>query len=963
MSAAQFDSLIAYLRKISGAPRDVEVTDGELLQRFAQLRDEAAFTALVKRHGPMVFGVCRQLLRDAHDAEDAFQAVFLVLARKAGAVGQPELLGNWLYGVAFRVSSDVRAGRQRRQTRERQGLDMDTTLGKSVVAGVGEGDDVAVIHEEIQKLPEKHRLALVLCILEGQTLAEAARRLKVAPGTVGSRLARARELLRGRLARRGLIFSAGGFATVLGQRTASAAVPAALIQSTVKAAVLVAAGKAAAGVVSAKAAALTQGVIKAMFVAKVKVVTAVLLTVGVVGTGTGTWAYQRYGPRPSATGDNLVALHAPPAGDQDKLHGRPDAKPRPREPEKTTIISGIVRDAEGKPLNGAEVFWLGIPLNKLGDDYVPRGQPQDYSSRHLARAVTGPDGSYSLQSSVPLEEYWTNVRVKAHGMGLAWKTYQAKQAPMEFALKPEIKIEGRLLTLNGLPAKGTRIECTELNPAGPDVVFADEQGRFSLGGMPTDSWAILKLKHSEFASEELTISTRDEKVPGELSPRFTHVMEPTMTLQGMVALQGSGKPLAGVRLELIRSVPVTFTVRVDGKAKRVKTYVADPPLYARTDEKGNYRLEGVAGPRQGFYSFRAFPSGDSGALSFSEIVRELPKAAKVIERNFTAPKGRVLRGRVVDLATGKPVAGAGVRFLLNTSLSSSFLTDEQGIFTLSAGLGKGWLVAEGPSPEYIRVDALGDGTKELREWFDMERFPHALTKVPAADEKEVEPLVLGVRKGVALELCAVRPDGNQATNVGYFCPGTHAHTQERGRFEKGVCRLIGCAPDRTYPAYFLEGETHLGAMVGLKSDGTSTKPLHIRLQPTGSVKGRIVHADGTPAGDREVKPFVWFGQDNDRPKGVVNVDPRTAHWPVFSAMSLEATRSVDSIKLPGDRGIGFSTPATSSPQGTFQCDNLIPGAVLYLTVKTQSGQALTLPVEPLKPGEVRDLGDIRLEKP
>src|SRR5581483_2852609 len=179
-----------------------KMTDRQLLERFAARRDEEAFAQLVRRHGPLVLGVCRQILRHEQDAEDAFQATFLVLARKAGSIRSAEALPNWLYGVANRLATRMKATARKRQTREVALVDSPTPepgLG-------GELDDLGpVLHEEIGRLPDKYRIPFVLCYLDGMTNEEAARQLGCPPGTVFSRLARAREGLRARLRRRGLM--------------------------------------------------------------------------------------------------------------------------------------------------------------------------------------------------------------------------------------------------------------------------------------------------------------------------------------------------------------------------------------------------------------------------------------------------------------------------------------------------------------------------------------------------------------------------------------------------------------------------------------------------------------------------------------------------------------------------------------------------------------------------------------
>jgi RNA polymerase sigma factor (sigma-70 family) len=178
-----------------------DLTDTQLLKRFARQKDEAAFAALVRRHGPMVLAVCRRVLHDAHDAEDAFQATFLVLVRKARFIARPELLANWLYGVAYRVAVKARANANRRSAHERRAGAM-TSVG-SAPERIG-SELRAVLDAELSHLPEKYRAPLVLCYLEGKTNEQAARLLGWPTGSISGRLARARELLRERLVSRGL---------------------------------------------------------------------------------------------------------------------------------------------------------------------------------------------------------------------------------------------------------------------------------------------------------------------------------------------------------------------------------------------------------------------------------------------------------------------------------------------------------------------------------------------------------------------------------------------------------------------------------------------------------------------------------------------------------------------------------------------------------------------------------------
>ena len=190
-----------------------------LMERFVADADADAFARLVQRHGPTVLGVCRQILRQEHDAEDAFQATFLVLSRKASSIRAAEALPNWLYGVARRLAIRSKSAAARRQARE-------VALVEPPPAPRAPdrlAEDLApVLHEEIGRLPDKYRIPFVLCYLDGKTNEEAAQQLGCPSGTVFSRLARARERLRGRLTRRGLALSTGVLTATLAALTQQA---------------------------------------------------------------------------------------------------------------------------------------------------------------------------------------------------------------------------------------------------------------------------------------------------------------------------------------------------------------------------------------------------------------------------------------------------------------------------------------------------------------------------------------------------------------------------------------------------------------------------------------------------------------------------------------------------------------------------------------------------------------------
>src|SRR5262245_36844969 len=274
MATAAFSGVVWHLRQSAYRAEGATRSDGELLDQFRTDRDEAAFAALVRRHGPMVYGVCRRTLRNDADAEDAFQATFLVLARRAHAINPPGRVGHWLYGVAYNTARKARTMHRRQVARERRaGIDR---LPEERLPHRPDWHEALDI--ELSRLPEKFRDAVVLCDLEGEPLKEAARRLDCPTGTVASRLARARMMLRNNLARRGLALSA-----LIAPGVASASVPSRLAMHTTHTVTGVTP-------IPTTVMKLTEGVIQAMFLSKVKFVLAIIAATGILVAGLGNGA-------------------------------------------------------------------------------------------------------------------------------------------------------------------------------------------------------------------------------------------------------------------------------------------------------------------------------------------------------------------------------------------------------------------------------------------------------------------------------------------------------------------------------------------------------------------------------------------------------------------------------------------------------------------------------------------------
>lgn len=266
MAAGGVFPLIDVVKRAALRADGTEPADETLLREFIARHDESAFAAVVRRHGPMVLGVCRRVLRNAHDADDAFQATFLVLALKARSLARPEQLGSWLYGVAWRTAQEARSAAARRRRKE------------SAVAATSEPlcCDAEPVHDlrplldrELAALPDRYRGPIVLCDLEGWSRKDAARQLRVKEGTLSSRLATGRRMLAARLSRQGLRLGAVGLATLLAQE-ALARVPSEGITKVVHAAAALVDGSSLETVAAAEVVSLTRKVVQAMYVSQIK---------------------------------------------------------------------------------------------------------------------------------------------------------------------------------------------------------------------------------------------------------------------------------------------------------------------------------------------------------------------------------------------------------------------------------------------------------------------------------------------------------------------------------------------------------------------------------------------------------------------------------------------------------------------------------------------------------------------
>jgi RNA polymerase sigma factor (sigma-70 family) len=307
------------------------LSEWELLEQYLARKDELAFEVLVSRHGPMVLGICRRMLRNAADVEDAFQATFLVLVRKAASLGPRDVIAGWLHGVAVRVAQQARSAAARRGKRERLGLLVEA---EALEAPVEDHDLRRILDEEISRLPLKYRAPIVLCYLEGKTHEEAAHRLHWPLGTVKGRLSRARSMLESRLTRRGA--RRNELATLAAGSSMEAAVSTSLLAATCTAAARISSGTLMANVVSSSITQLIQGVLSAMVVQRVKLIIAASVISGLFLTGAGVLARQQGGRSSQVTAS-----------------GRHGAQILPTDPSATVPASTSERTDKSGPVQGS----------------------------------------------------------------------------------------------------------------------------------------------------------------------------------------------------------------------------------------------------------------------------------------------------------------------------------------------------------------------------------------------------------------------------------------------------------------------------------------------------------------------------------------------------------------------------------------------------------------------------------
>jgi RNA polymerase sigma factor (sigma-70 family) len=922
------------LRHLVATGNTNPVSDGQLLERFTEGREEAAFEVLVRRHGPLVLGLCRRLLHNHHDAEDAFQATFWVLARKAGSIARHTSLAGWLYQVAYHTALRARARTANRQRWERRA---GTSVVGDPLAEVTGRELVGVLHEALQRLPERLRTPLVLCYLEGRTRDEAARQLGWSLGTFKRRLEQGKELLRARLARRGLALPAVFLAAGLIPHTASALPP---LWATVsaRAAARAALGTPAGGCLAESAASLADGTFSKLSGLSVKTV-AVGLLAGVLALGVGFFGHQVLAQRsPEATTRAAAAKSVPPMP--------------PPEDKTPTLLTGRVTDAGGKAVAGAQVTVVGrFKSANRGGDFSEK------APRVLGEVKTDGDGKFRLAARRGALDDVAGITVfaRAAGTSLGWYNFEtkARRTDVQIKLLPDEVIRGRLVDLQGLPAASVRVYVSYVGqsrdgqfdgisyrqsprqvPQWPAAARTNADGRFTIRGVNRTQGVGLWVSSDRFAPQQLRV------MPGR--KEITESLAPAQVLEGKVVCADTGKPVPHARLTVY---------------SKQEKFGGASGLDGQADEQGRFRIIPYTGK---FFDVAAYAPDGQPYLTLQKEV-EWPKGAVKKEVRLELPAGVLVRGKVTDAQSGQPVPDVSVQFhprtdrnkyLRNdviTGWQGNVVSGADGVFQIPVLPGPGHLLVCGPNLDYIHQE-VGSSVLSNGKPGGMRYQPDALVKLDLDPAVRVHEVAVKMRRGVTVQGIVVGKDGKPIAKglmicrpqVAAFLPYWQFPTELRDdRFE-----LHGLDPKGSCPVVFLDPQERWGAVVTL-SGKQAEKPVTVKLVPCGQASARFVNQRGEPLAN--IRPWIEI---------VVTPGPYRLDLQAYNKGLLTA----DGQFLANvDRHNYWKGPMTDG-QGRCTFPALIPGVTYRIIDFGDQGKPPVKKEFTVESGRTRELGDIAFHR-
>jgi RNA polymerase sigma factor (sigma-70 family) len=948
MKTSGVKAAIRDLQALFGVGALGTLADGPLLDRFVERREEAVFEAIIQRHGAMVWGVCRRVLRDHHDAEDAFQATFLVLARRAVSVMPRDRLGDWLYGVAYRTAMKAKAMRAKRRRRETTVPDVPESAG---MAHDRRDDLTEWLDRDLSHLPEKYRIPIVLCDLEERTHQEAADQLGWPVGTLSGRLSRARAMLAKRLRRRGLAFSGGMLAVMVAQKAASADMPARLIGPTARAASLVTPARlVTAGVVSAEVADLTREVLNAMLLSKLKTFTAIAL-VGLALAAGGLVVAARTQAAGGRNTQERAGQKMPPA----KVAAR---APEPA-PEEMLEVRGRVVDPDGRPVEGA-------PLRvQIYDDFAAP-----------PRSTSGPDGRFVLSTPRLPDGSFYGVIATAPGFGMGWVPGRLLASASRAGASGEVvvrlpadshPIEGRVVDLEGRPVAGAQIRVDRLwapwdgslatwierfRTRGvqgfqdglaqlpfPMTATTGPDGRARLEGIGPDRIADVTVSGPTIATARLHVMTRDGtdvRSPKQtfapdvlVARRFEIAAAPTKPIVGTVRDRDTHRPIAGLTLSAVvdRYGPgIALDVRV------------------KTDEQGRYRVSGL--PKADAYRLTTEQSPGLPYLFTTRQVTADSPALEPVHHDIALKRAVMVRGRVTDKATGKPVSAIFHAFAF---ADNPHIGDFPGLYSSHADIQADGRYEIAVMPGRVLMGVLSAGPRyrtgvgaEAIQGFDARRgtfrnvypFPgyprsadyNLLTEVNLDPKADSATLDLQLDPGHTVTIAAVDPKGKPIGQTQVQGLNDPVYGGVEPALSPSTFEVQGLDPSRPRRVTIAHAGRKLIGSVYLKGDETS--PLAVRLQPWGTITGRLVDDEGKPRAGVVSSAFFLNRKGPD-----LGLLPGTT---------------------PGPGGIPVGR------DGRFRIEGLVPGLKYSATVGVDMRIVGALFNEvTVTSGEVKDLGDLK----
>jgi RNA polymerase sigma factor (sigma-70 family) len=888
MATASLGVLLRHIHQLAGEPPGStrSLTDRQLLDEFAARRDESAFAALVARHGPMVLRVCRRVLGHEQDAEDAFQATFLVLARNLGSIRKRESVANWLHGVAYRTAMRTKRSAARRRNHEKRAATPEPTTNPT-------WDEVqGVLDEEIQRLPEQLRRAFVLRVLEDKSGPEAAAELGCREGTLASRLLRARRRLQSRLARRGIQLTAL-LAALSVAEGAKATLPAALTRLAVRSGLLAAAGRSTAALIPGHVAALAAGVTRAMFLSKVKIAVAILCSVCILSA--------------------FCVARTLASSEEEKQRQEPAAAKQQAVKEEGIRLRGRVLDPDGKPVASASLYWPRLLKQ-------PPQSEDDYTL--TMKATTDAKGRFqlNLKPSEMASAPRPYLIAAADGFGFDWTELSKDENSAELTLRlvKDAPVQGRVLDTQGKPLAGVKLNVTGVQVADKEKVDAylttwkqnwhdvwratprplyallnkvlqtaptDKDGRFTIRGLGVERVATVEVSGSAIAKTTLYVVTRpgfDSKpynravledqrmrlshVPSLYGPSFDYIAAPTRVIEGAIRDVDTGKPIAGARV-----------FAVTGRNTQVS---------AVSDAQGNYKLTGL--PKMDEYLVGVSPpnENESNLLPRTIGVPGL-EGLGPIKQDIELAHGVAVTGQIIDKSTGKGVQG-DVRFAPlpeNTFFGKKpgydgyrrdrtmISTDTNGNFRIVVIPGPGVLMAQVDSrnekfdgqpvnpfrsAEFDVEDAkrvkMVNANGEDRHFtaagnsVEFLRLESVVKVLDFPEGTEKATVTLSAERGKTLTVRVEDSDGKPLP--GAIVSGMTELWPITFSLEKAEWTIYALDGKRQRHVVFYHRERKLAGHIIVR--GNEKEAVTVRLEPVGAVTGRLLDPDGQPIAGVEV---------------------------------------------------------------------------------------------------------------